>query len=522
MPGINNPTEAGSAASPQASVGARVVRGGLSMLFGQTAVLAASFLATPFTIRLLGTEGYGLLSLILVVIDYLSFSDLGMGFGSTRFATRAHAQGDERGEVESIGTAFIIVLASVGLIILVVAAIAPLIFIRGFNVPWHQAGIAGWALRLALLGMAARLLAFVINTPLLVRLKLEVQAHIYSISAVLQVLATPIVLFALHGGVVTAVAVASLGGLLFFFGTWWFARRALPSLRLFAWNPRLVGPLLRFGAGISLTSLVGVALTSFEKLAIGRYADLKALAYYTVAFRIATLVAVGPRGMMGTLLPAFGQLWYRNARTELAQLYHSVFRGTLLWIVPVAGGLSIFGGPLLRLWIGGEQAGRALLPLQILLLGVVIELVTHVPTELIKSLGRTDLLARIAIAELPLYAVAAVLAVRHFGIVGAAYAWTLRAAVDWLLQSWMVRRITKNALWPANHPRGLWPLVILFGGAFGAAAYLEVRMILAIPFSIVVFAIYVALVWRVILRLDEREWLRVRVQRFLPRAMRSA
>ncbi len=45
----------------------KVVKGSLWTLIGQVAPLAVSFVTMPFTIRLLGAEGYGVL--ILVALD---------------------------------------------------------------------------------------------------------------------------------------------------------------------------------------------------------------------------------------------------------------------------------------------------------------------------------------------------------------------------------------------------------------------------------------------------------------------
>src|SRR5574341_1397091 len=69
---------------PVVGMTTRVVRGGLWSLGGQGMTILASVIATPFIIRLLGSESYGVLSLINIVMGYLTFSDVGMGQASTR------------------------------------------------------------------------------------------------------------------------------------------------------------------------------------------------------------------------------------------------------------------------------------------------------------------------------------------------------------------------------------------------------------------------------------------------------
>src|SRR5712691_4239192 len=86
----------------------RVVRGSFWILGGQGVTMLASLIATPFVIRWLGTEAYGVLALINVLVGYLAFADLGMGTASTRFGADAHARNDNEGETTVIWTSLLI------------------------------------------------------------------------------------------------------------------------------------------------------------------------------------------------------------------------------------------------------------------------------------------------------------------------------------------------------------------------------------------------------------------------------
>src|SRR5437763_2498431 len=88
----------------------RVVKGSLWTLAGLVLPLFASLATTPMIIRLLGSEGYGVLILIGLIPPYFSFSDLGMGMASTQFASEAYARGDLDEEAKAIRTAALIAL----------------------------------------------------------------------------------------------------------------------------------------------------------------------------------------------------------------------------------------------------------------------------------------------------------------------------------------------------------------------------------------------------------------------------
>src|SRR5436305_7141387 len=88
----------------------RVVHGSLLHLIGQAVTMLATFIATPFTIRLLGAAGYGVLAFVHVLIGYFSVADMGMGMASTRFGAVARGRGDDEGEATVIWSALLLAL----------------------------------------------------------------------------------------------------------------------------------------------------------------------------------------------------------------------------------------------------------------------------------------------------------------------------------------------------------------------------------------------------------------------------
>jgi O-antigen/teichoic acid export membrane protein len=196
-------------AGPQAAgMTTRVVRGSLWSVGGQAVVIATSLVATPFVIRLLGTESYGVLALINVLIGYIAFADLGMGAASTRFGSQAHARGDDEEEASVVWTALTLSLIPSMIAALALALAARPLVEHALRLPDHLQGAAVIALRIAAVGFVARAVSGVLNTPQLTRLRIDLYTLINSGSAVVQVALVPIIL-ALGGGLVGAVTVVS-------------------------------------------------------------------------------------------------------------------------------------------------------------------------------------------------------------------------------------------------------------------------------------------------------------------------
>src|SRR5438270_13657663 len=75
-----------------------VVRGTAVSLLASAATAVTAFVVTPFTIRLFGPEQYGIWAIIITIVSYFGFADLGMSTASTRFASMAYESGDSEKE----------------------------------------------------------------------------------------------------------------------------------------------------------------------------------------------------------------------------------------------------------------------------------------------------------------------------------------------------------------------------------------------------------------------------------------
>src|SRR5205085_238251 len=266
--------------------------------------LMVSFVATPLVIRLLGTEAYGVLTLVNLLIGYLAFADLGMGTASTRFGAAAHACGDDAEEASVIWTALVIGLFPTTLIALLFAAMAGLLVERGLHLPPHLQATATTALQLAALGFIARCVAGVFNTPQLTRLRLKLNAVINTVCNALQIALVPVALL-VRRDVVVAVAVIASVNVIAAASHARYAHGLLPELRHPRLRAELIKPLARFGGALVVTSLAALVIVNAEKALLTRFAGVTALAHYSVAATLAGVLGIAPLALTQALVPAF-------------------------------------------------------------------------------------------------------------------------------------------------------------------------------------------------------------------------
>ena len=222
----------------------KVVRGSLWTFGGQGVVLIASLIATPFTIRLLGPEAYGLLALVNVLLGHLAFDDLGMGLASTPLGSEAHALGDNLREATITWTALFAGLISSTAVAVALLISSKFLVEQVLRLPAHLHDIATVGLRLLALAFVARSASGVLNTPQLVRLRMDLNTVINSGANTLQIILVPIVFFLQGGltGVIAAIAAIAVVAALINFAV---SIRLQPLLLTTRIDLSLIRPLVR-------------------------------------------------------------------------------------------------------------------------------------------------------------------------------------------------------------------------------------------------------------------------------------
>lgn len=485
----------------------RVARGMLWSLGGQCAVIVGVLAATPFTIRLLGPEAYGVLALVNVLIGYLAFTDMGMGLTATRFGAAAHSRLDDRGEVAVVWTSTVIAIVPAALSALVLALFAAPLVDEVLRLSAELRSESIIVLRLAALGFIARSASGVLNAPQLVRLRMDLNTTVTAAIGIGQSCLVPIVLF-LGGGLVGAATVISGISIGAVFVHLVISQRLLPPLFKPRIDPALVRPLMRFGIGLVGSTIAAMVLVNIEKMFLPRFASVTALAHYAVAYSVAGMLAVVPGALRQTLLPAFSRLHAERDTDSLARLYGRALRGNLLWIAPASVLLCVAAKPFFTLWAGPEFGQQSTVPFYILVGGLLFNVMAYIPYTLLMAFGRSDLIARFHLAELLPYVVVAAVLTYWLGVIGAAIAWSLRVALDSLLFFIAARRVAGLRFSPVPVKQGVYaiaagallpPLLLLFNEAASHLALLSCVTVLSL-------VTYGCLVWRRVLSAEERAW----------------
>jgi O-antigen/teichoic acid export membrane protein len=395
------------------------------------ALAPAAFLlvVTPFYLNAIGPDRFGVLAICWTIVAALGFASLGMGPALTyRLATAADA---DRGTRSSLAWTALLLgfIASLGGAVLVVAVGE--FYFRYF---FPAASDLSAEIREALPLLATLLPLAVVNGVLNGALQglrrfgaLSAISIFRSALVAVAPLAVAYLVSSQLSGLILATVVANAVVVIIQFAA---CARMVP---LGMPNPPQrsdVKALLGYGAWMSGTALIAPLVMLLDRFVIGALRGPTAVAVYVLPYNLVQQLVFLPASLTSAVLPRLAPL---ADEEEVQQLQSS----SLAWLNGILTPLTIIAitlaGPFFYLWIGPTLGLVASPVAAILLVGGWVHGIGHIPSAVVVGRSRPDLLTKLLLAYLAPYVAILYFATVHFGVIGAAAAWTIRAAFDPIL-----------------------------------------------------------------------------------------
>ena len=172
------------------------------------------------------------------------------------------------------------------------------------------------------------------------------------------------------------------------------------------------------------TALLLCLVFNVDYLIVGRLLGARALAYYTLGFRIPELVIISVFNVMSVVAFPF----FSHVRENTEQMRGGYLFGLRLQaIYGVAAGVGLaMAAPMMVHVVFGPQWGPTVVPLQALALYAAFRSLGLGPHDAFRGIGRPDLLVKLSLLRLAVVAPALLIGAR-FGIDGVAWAQTAAA-----------------------------------------------------------------------------------------------
>ncbi len=412
-------------------------RNALWNLAGTAIPMVAGLALIPFTLNRLGSEAFGVLTLVWGLIGYFSVFDMGVGRALTVQLSQLAAKGDLAEPGALVRSGILLTLAAGLLGMALVWLLAPSLANQWLKISPALQDDARLAFLVAAVGVLPTTLASGLRGALegldrfaasnLTRIVLGVWMFalpawaVYSHGPRLEVIALYLVL---GRGLVVLAMVIQLREHLFLTPGAAVGRRHFKAL----WN---------YGLWVTVTGIVGPLMVYGDRFFVSAAVGAEQLPLYAIPQDVLLRLLLIPMALTGALLPRLAAMGTIDAEVAYRQTYRRVGMG-MLAICLLAAALAY---PVLSLWISAEFATSALPVVLVLCIGVWVNSLASVPYTLLHAKGNPRLTALFHIAELVLYLLALWLLSSRYGLVGAALAWVARVALDWLLLHRAVRRL---------------------------------------------------------------------------------
>jgi O-antigen/teichoic acid export membrane protein len=474
-------------------------------LFSAVAPALVALVAIPGLVHSLGAELFGLLSFIWIVFGTFAVLDFGTGRATTKFVAELLAR--ERGaDIPALFWSASAINLGVGLFCgLLLFALAPWFSAHVVKVPVALQPTATIALRITAFALPWVVLGGVFRSALegLQRFDLSnaVQVPVSALNYI-----APLFVARAGGSLPWVIASVCLTRVCAVPPLLLLCRRQLPMLG----RPRIerneLRRLVQFGGWLTVSNVAGPLLLSLDRLFVGSVLGARALGLYAPVYELVTRLSLIPASVMAALFPAFSTLTDRSA-DEVRHAMRRAQRLLALLMLPVMIVGVSFAPIILQLWLRTAQTPASATAMQLLLIGVVALSIGAVPFTLVQALGKPKWSATIHVVELPIHAALTWWAVTHFGVVGAAAAWSLRALYDAALFDAAVTRMIGRRE-AAALDSSLRVTATMVGGAAilsTLAAWAAVRPTpLAVSGAVIVLA-YAIVAWHWALESSERQ-----------------
>ena len=404
-------------------------------LVTQVGLVIISFLAFPILVNHLTTEGFGLLSLVWVLVGYFSLLDFGVSRAITKFVAEFLARKDD-GRIRDITWTSL----SIGLALGCTLGLA-LLLGRGLLLTgvFHASGIlreeASISVTAAAVGIPFMLAQGILRGVQTAYQRFDLVNGFQAATGLFQWVGSVVIVLA-GGGVKEVVLLTVMTRVVVFAASLAILPLMIPgvfrSVRL--WDLTLAKTLLSFGGWVSLSQFTGPLFIYVDRLMIASFMALSAVAYYTVPQEAVNRMLILPLSMTTALYPVMSA-WSSDLRESRAAkgMYRRSVKYVSVVMFPLAALCFLFAKEILRLWMGPEFAAQGALPLQIFLVGLMFNAIAQIPVTLLHAYGRPDLPAKFNLIELPVMIGLNVVLIPAFGIAGAASAWAVRVILDCVL-----------------------------------------------------------------------------------------
>jgi O-antigen/teichoic acid export membrane protein len=416
----------------------KIARNSVIALLAVILPAMVALFAIPVSLRVLGPESFGIISLTWIFLNYLTLTDLGMSKAIVlEFGSRA----DDAALPRIVGTSVLMTVMSS-------------VFLAAATITWFPQYAARFFAQTPSQHdqistvVAGALVALPLIAPSLsFRGALEALGEFSYVHSATAITGSIILLLPATAGVsgwsLTSVVIGMFVArslLTVALAARLYCRIKRPLRSYASVRKDLARSMASFGGWVTAGDIVGPLITGAERVVVSAILGLQAVGFYSSVYEAVFRLAIIPAAISGALFPVlagrYGDPEGRESTTsyDSARIYTAM---GLAVIVVLFGALSPEG---VQLWLDQQTSGIVEPVILWLLVAVMANGLARLPATLLHSARLSRPVSLTLVGELILCVPSLVLATRIFGLQGAAAVVALRGLVDLGVLHYLVHR----------------------------------------------------------------------------------
>jgi len=221
---------------------------------------------------------------------------------------------------------------------------------------------------------------------------------------------------------------------------------------------------LHFSYPLLFQGIIGLVTTWTSTLMIAYFIiNPQEIGAFNIIFKISSFCVIALMSLDRAFAPVIGELYYKNAQEDLLKTYRNVTRLSLTGAFLVFAAIVFLGKDALRLF--DESYIASYIPLIILCIGRVVDASVGSVAYILLMTGRSKIILFNSIITLTINIILNYLLIPRFGLWGAA----LATAISYSLKNviWMLFVYWKLRLHP--YDKGYFKTIFIFSGCFAVA-----------------------------------------------------
>ena len=402
-----------------------IFRNILSNYAGYVVNMAVALMLSPFVVRTLGDDSYGIWTLLISLTGSYGLLDLGVRSAVGYYLTRYYTKRDQEGVERTMNTALVLMFVAAG-----IATIITVILAVGFPYwkpeAYEREPNSVLAILIMGLGVAFSFPMALFSTVIYARQRLDLQNLVGICQRLLTAGATVAFLMADTG--ILGLSIAVMGcSVLGWAANAWLARRLMPELkiRLGSFSRKSFRELKSYGFYNFIVNAADNILLYTDALVIGAVMSLSAVTYYAIGANLIPYYMSIVLAVSWAITPYATAQYAKGDIASLRRLLLLGTRGSTMLGTLLGGGLLLLGHDFLGQWMGwhfvsGQKHPSSAIILAILASATLLRAAQSLARQVLFAMQEVRFLGFLALGESAANLGLSMVLVRTHGIIGVA------------------------------------------------------------------------------------------------------